>query len=681
MIGDKTLEARGIKEVAYAAGWKAVKLGSLDGWAYPMYSLEESPVLLPNHQPVRRWKCMTPKPKEKDKVWFKYTYIPKDSQDIYTQHYYYVLPGLRHAIGQDGGTLYLTSGEPDTLVFRAAGSENTANLYGEDHFPVTFKEDLLALGVQRLVTFHDLDAPGEKWADRIASYLSESGIEVFQYNLPAELGEHGDINKLWQKVSFDREKFWDILANLPEYTPKSLEAVQTGQDKREFTDADKERFQPYCDEIVRRLGVDLATEKASGFCRNVKCPFHADDSASAAWNVKSMLLKCFTCQRVYKAVEVADRLGVSKDLIIPEDRPERKPEVKEKTVVREKVDHQEKVLATIGLPPTGMPKPIPNPLRSMWRYEGAARSLPGGLLMSIVARSSGRKTGLLLTYLASCMMTGADVALYSPEWTEREIWRWIISQSNGPTFSDFMANDAWLVEEANEVPLADRVGRKFNVQQLSMLQSTVARIQTWPGKLHYIKPTIYSNELTAAGVRKIRRITTELVLDEIELKRKELADQGRQLRVLGIDYLQLLARDNTGSEADEVAMMMKAYTDEHRFVTIIPSQVTKELARSKDTLDMYSMLGARPNAFQFILTINPTDRVPTYKGWITADINIAKNSRGKRTDETPVPVQIHAASGMFTDELKQIKLNEEYDSHWAAKAADKMKMTEEPYED
>jgi archaellum biogenesis ATPase FlaH len=197
------LSDRGILRAAEQAGWRP----DGDGWLYPLYDQHGKPFRLPNGAPVRRWKNFNSQASPK--------YLWKPGNLGEQRPKYYLLPGVRQAISNASGLVYLGSGEPDVLAFRAAGIENVLCWFGEENVPATLASDLAALGVREAVYYPDLDQTGRSSAQKVAQALAGSGIGFEAYILPQELGDKGDINRLWQHCKFDASEVRTTLAGLP----------------------------------------------------------------------------------------------------------------------------------------------------------------------------------------------------------------------------------------------------------------------------------------------------------------------------------------------------------------------------------------------------------------------------------------------------------------------------------
>src|SRR5260221_12689973 len=213
------LAERGILEQAEKAGWEP----GGNGWVYPVFDFDGNPRKLPDGTLIQRWKNfgshLNPK------------YLWKPGKLGALCRKYYMLQGTKHAILNDGGRVYIASGEPDVLAYHAAQFPNVLSWFGERSVPDTLAQDLMQLSVREAIYYPDLDPSGLISAQKVAQILRGTSIEFRAYQLPADLGNKGDINKLWKHSGFDRGFFQLSLMNVSgqpmDLTPKREEPLQT----------------------------------------------------------------------------------------------------------------------------------------------------------------------------------------------------------------------------------------------------------------------------------------------------------------------------------------------------------------------------------------------------------------------------------------------------------------------
>ncbi len=209
------LAERGILEQAEKAGWEP----GGNGWTYPVFDFEGNALKLPDGTPINRWKNfgshLTP----------KYLWKPGKLGALCPK--YYILPGTKQSIRSDGGRVYIASGEPDVLAYHVAGYPNVLSWFGEKSVPDTLREDLLHLGVREAIYYPDLDSSGLLSAQKVTRMLHGTQIDFRAYQLPAELGEKGDINRLWKSSGFDRILFQLSLKGLSKLSIEPIVATQS----------------------------------------------------------------------------------------------------------------------------------------------------------------------------------------------------------------------------------------------------------------------------------------------------------------------------------------------------------------------------------------------------------------------------------------------------------------------
>ena len=215
------LVERGIAEAAASAGWRTFQLKrtSILGWSYPIYDpVTEKIIRDPvSGKPILRWKNYNEAKQGGEK--YLWPFGQKGCRP------YYVLPGTRAAIAEAGGEAFVAAGEIDVLTYISAGHRNVVCwLNGEGSVPSDLAEVLASLGVTKLLYFADLDAAGERSAQRLMQALRNTLIEVNAYRLPSYVGEKGDINDLWRLVRFDSARFTDELKSVMETPTARIEA-------------------------------------------------------------------------------------------------------------------------------------------------------------------------------------------------------------------------------------------------------------------------------------------------------------------------------------------------------------------------------------------------------------------------------------------------------------------------
>jgi len=217
---------------------------------------------------------------------------------------WYYAEDLRDQIAISGGVCWYVSGEPDVWAMRSAGIPYAFSGFTEKTISPHFADFLQSLGVMRLYIAPDLDETGAAFARKIATALQGTGIELDCRQLPAELGEHGDIGKAWQRYT-GKTPFVYYLLGLPRWypepeTPKVQPlVVSTG----EYGDIPAD----YRKKIMDACGVTKI--QPDRFSNMVLCPVHREEKPSAHFH-ETKGLYCFHEMRWYKWLEVGAVLGI-----------------------------------------------------------------------------------------------------------------------------------------------------------------------------------------------------------------------------------------------------------------------------------------------------------------------------------------------------------------------------------
>ena len=283
---DESLTARGVLLAAQKAHWQP----QANAWKYPIHDLSGS---------VLSYRYKAFNSNAKPKYWWDGPACT-----------YYLLPGLREAIQQYHGLLYIASGEPDVLTFKSAGIDNVLCWFGETSVPPDLAAFLHELGVSHVVNYPDRDHTGHKAAEKIAAALHDTDIQFHAAALPDYFGDKGDINLLWQHVKFDRDAFLAALAN--DTQPLEFEPPNPKPQKRKPIYQDDNQ-QGYYAAIEQAL--DIGEYKGNGWSKKaITCPIfaheHDDTQPAARWHRDKHILHCFKCGETYLAKQVGAALGI-----------------------------------------------------------------------------------------------------------------------------------------------------------------------------------------------------------------------------------------------------------------------------------------------------------------------------------------------------------------------------------
>ena len=262
------LTARGIARQAEAMRWQPDKRG----WTYPVY--DRAGVVI-----ARRWKAYDSAAKP------KYLWLDGTKAQVY-----HVGAGLRDAITDAGGVLYIANGEPAVLTFHAAGLFNVLSFFGESILPNTVADDLLALDVQIVRYYPDQDQAGQRAALKLRAALQGSGITFDCRALPADLPDKADTNDWWQKLDFDAVVFQAALSDAPAAdlpAPETAPALIRRQQQAapvggQSVNWDAERTCWWTQIVLPALDAAAPVQKGRGkyqyrYCPN---PTHADHTPS-----------------------------------------------------------------------------------------------------------------------------------------------------------------------------------------------------------------------------------------------------------------------------------------------------------------------------------------------------------------------------------------------------------------
>jgi hypothetical protein len=216
---------------------------------------------------------------------------------------FYHASDLLSAIAQAGGVVWYTT-EADVWTLREAGIHNAFSTFAETIVPNDLGDMLITMGVSRVLIAPDLDTTGTGWAERIKAALWGSTIELTCYQLPAALGEHGDIGKAWTEYrQVEPFAFW--LTSLPQIQIADPAPTHTTPAPVYFGD---DVLAGIKQQITTALGVSQF--KADNFSvRNISCIFHDDKNPSASLH-KEKGLYCHTCGKMYTWKELAGELGI-----------------------------------------------------------------------------------------------------------------------------------------------------------------------------------------------------------------------------------------------------------------------------------------------------------------------------------------------------------------------------------
>jgi len=289
-------------------------------------------------------------------------------------------------------------------------------------------------------------------------------------------------------------------------------------------------------------------------------------------------------------------------------------------------DNKERILQMIKERLAEVPHaPLPFPLKVLHKFRGLCQMIAPGQMIAVVGASGGMKTSFCETLMDTWRRdNGADVLYWGPEWSPEEMLGRAIQRSGTlekptATYDDVALHQRWNWEEANHVPLQQRAGKKMN--DVTYKNSLAAR-DVWrgyKGEGYYVKHMDMTlDELLAAIDRHMTVVKT----------------QGKALRAIVLDYVQLTQLRDVRTETERVEQVLglvKAFVVDRQLVGLVASQARKHEAEgvreAGSVLTLESGQFVRSDKFNLVLTLNPImqDKQLTNR----AIISVEKNSAGR----------------------------------------------------
>jgi hypothetical protein len=626
------LLARGLMQAADDANWQPHSYHGSAGWRYPVYNFKGEQFTI-NGERVYRWKNTDSNGDP------KYSWIPGKPDKAR----YYLLPGALEAIKAEYGACFLASGEPDVLAYRAAGRCNVTCWFdGEASIPATLADDLALMGVSMLTYAPDRDDTGMKSAAGVFNALKDSEIALRVLKLPAEMGSKFDINKLWQQVNFNTEKFGLALVDAPDIDPVDLYLYGEGDTglthgaDMSFSD-DVELPGKFKDDMIRYV------EGLPGFKRwdadgwaNFKCPLHDDKHVSAGYNRESHGFKCFVCGK-----KSAKEFGASAninlrdyfDKPVPKERQQpllssngAKPEpptAPEVPLYRDSYDVTLELIAELEGKRLPDSEPMIFPFTILHQFEGFAEIMWPGKLVYISGISGGGKTSYGEFMYETMNRNGDDCVWFGPEWDAPQMKMRALQRDGGLNMSAIGKLRLYHLDERAGVPEPDRRGAYIADGAVQESISKLRNMLSWPGRTYYLTPDKRHNSMAA-------------ILDTIEAIVTVKRGAGRRVRTLFFDYLQRAPKVGVrGWDWQEmVVSQVKDLCERLELVGVVFIQPTKgesKKTRDGETLTEASGQGISDQQCNLYLTITPAFHVDGTK-LDYARVKVVKNSLG-RTDD------------------------------------------------
>lgn len=640
------LHMRGISAETQAlfrivAGKGYGKAQDKDGFRYPTFDEEGKRRL--------RWKHVDSHAAAGDK--YGWEIMPDGTAQtwkIYVADY----KALREAVERKNGVLYWCAGEVDVWTLHAASASGSyppaASAFGEKNIPENIAEWLKSIGVNRVVYYPDLDKPGLAAAAKLYRLLSGSGMALELYRLPGDIGSKLDLNALWQQVKFNKDAFWKALKTCPaiddiEMYDDSLDHVQAPQQN-----SNGEMPPEYYKAIEERLGIKRY--RANGFSFNILCPFHEETKPSAAWHRDNHFLHCQVCG-TYNAKQTAERKGIDYRQYLParevrsgalDVRPaspytppaqpaQQPPAFNFNDFVMTGGQASQLYVRDIDPQAKSDPDfvPVVIPFKPLHRFGGFAEIMTTGKMVGIAAATGGNKTIFLETIVEAYLNIGESVLIWSPEWSGRELMQRRGTRFGGVSMERILKAQAYKYYQERGLAVPFDSIRPLTPDELEACNEANVASDAWLAEPFYIKQ---------------RRLGLDALLYGIEGATREIRALGRTLRVLVIDYAQMLrlnARDPQKRTLQDAIAELKDLAGDIGVLPWVASQVTKESGRNVNAtgtlLDESSAQFLRFDEFNLALTLQmnyfPIDDIKyplagQHDG--TATISVVKNNIGRR---------------------------------------------------
>ncbi|MFA5377843.1 MAG: hypothetical protein WC455_18980, partial [Dehalococcoidia bacterium] len=570
----KIFEDRGVAEAARKAGAVAHDRYGCYGLAYPVQSAK-----IPGQKRFKGTAVAKTGP--------KYAWIPDEAPE--RPHYYFV-NGIKAAIADNNGLVYIASGEPDVWVYSAAGANNALCWFGELSVPETLVQDLMALGVIKAVYAFDRDKTGADSAKAVLSKLEGTGIELALLKLPGEDDSHYDINKLWIEVGFDVDKFWNRY--------RSLEVVNVEHEHQDIV-WDLE-YETWCKDVehqaVSAWNIDEQRHKQWSK-RNFSSPLRSDSDPSARWNYENHGFKDFGTNEFYNTHQVAEILGADSweqykarlladrrdaPLLYRDTRPHT-PSSKAKSVkhaslvdrAREEQDEirvvtSDEAMLTVldwldgNVPPD---EPILSPYPAMHSLEGMAQLWERRKLIYVIGAAGMGKTAFMETGADNLRKQGLSVIYWGPEWSPEEVQMKAIARYGGPSFHTQRRSHIWNKQKQRGIPENKRYGRPLTDEEHDKAYRIGCQIVLWPGKAWYIDKA---------------KVSLEAVMNKVIQTANNVRALGQEPAVFFCDYLQKCKLPGVSGKWDELEMKANVISYsciEADLAGVIASQVGKNDSR------------------------------------------------------------------------------------------------------
>lgn len=269
--------------------------------------------------------------------------------------------------------------------------------------------------------------------------------------------------------------------------------------------------------------------------------------------------------------------------------------------------------------------PIIFPFKAIWKYGGFARVVIPGLLIAVVGIWGGLKTAFIECICDAWRMMGYDILWWGTEWTWEQMSDRAIQRYGGMSIEEKALHQLWLHEEKDGVPIEKRQGIRQSDEALKRTEEVIAQLKKWRGLSHMLVETVTD---------------IDQLLDESGKRIEQLRKEGRKIRFVVWDYMQLLDLYSARSESERHSLIlgkMQVFCFNYQVVGIVASQVTKAasaVAKEKENEPLSSESGQnfRGDKPKLVLTLKPVfkGKTMTNQGLISVD----KNNAGQTGVET-----------------------------------------------
>lgn len=578
---------------------------------------------------------------------------------------YYSPGGLIDAIAKSGDsleatrTLYWLSGEPDIwTLFEALGIQNSTCSFGEGTIPATLADDLITMGVDRIVMYVDLDDKGYYAAWKLIQALAVWPGQVEIRRIAGDMGSKRDLNQLWQDCQFNVVKFQAAFESATVLEEMDLELYvpeDTLKESRGEKDAPKQTsldldfaamFHEWIEDCIRALGQYDVRE---GRIERWHCPTnrHAGGDKNPSLRIgagKRCKMPICTCDiHNLDPVEAWDLIASAKGMPTWEDYKKHRIAESGGFKVAKANSPLQPATTTVASVTTDEPlyldshaiynqildhlegANIPDieivsfPLECLHEFGGFAEIMFPGKLVYLAGISGGGKTSFAETTAEKFQRQGYDFVWYGPEWTPYEMGLRSLQRARGADMIHMAKNFQYQVQAKRGIPEDKRKGIPLNDAQMVESTRKILDMAQWPGRGYFLTPK--ANKQSLSDLLSIVRYIVN-----------EKRAQGRKVIAFYFDYLQ---RANKGGRqnafwSEEVIGEIKSLCEELQligFVMVQPKKSDSEDARDGDTLSEASGQGLSDQQCNLYLTLTPKFENGNKTEYST--LRIVKNSMGQ----------------------------------------------------